>query len=232
MVSLRKQPLTAPITCSLDFKQAKMGRTRSERLKSKLPDQNAPKLGERATKRGKATAGSSSLRGLLSSASGGKVDKSVKSKPGIHLPGDKISPRLFEGSKVLNRGKVREEVTGANLMGQILTSKGESMVLTGDGKFQVVQEQRSPQTKMDLEELTRRLREKVKYNCLTCIKFMQSETAAKEHQAKQVEMCFVGQAGRRQRMQLKPTACKVVKERVFSDEEIRRKVEDHIFPSS
>ena len=97
-----------------------MGRTRSGRLaalkgrlEQKLPDQNAPKLPERATKRGK---GLSSLRGLLSSASGGKVDKSVKSKPGIHLPGDQISPRLFEGSKVLNRGKVREEVTGANLI--------------------------------------------------------------------------------------------------------------------
>ena len=219
-----------------------MGRTRSERVKGllieqKLLDQNAPKLPERPTKRGK---GSSSLRGLLSSASGGKVDKSVKSKPGIHLPGGQLSPRLFEGSKVLNRGKVREEVTlrnaekllesgcGTNLMGQILTNRGERMILTRDGKFQ---QQRSPQTKMDLEELTRRLREKVKYNCLTCIKFMQSEEAAKEHQAKQVEMCFVGQAGRRQRMQLKPTACKVIKERVFSDEEIRRKVEES-FPSS
>lgn len=216
-------------------------------IEQKIPDKNAPKLPERLAKREKAATESSSLRELLRSASGGKVQKS---KAGIHIPGGHLSPRLFEGSKVLNsRGKAGKEVAfrngdfgtekslgsgcGKNLMGKVLTRKGESMILTRDGKLIPVQEQTIPQTKMDSEKLRKKMAEKFKYNCLTCIKFMQSESAAKEHQAKQVKMCFVGQAGKRQRMQLKPTTCKVVRERVFSDEEIRQKVDEmYSFPSS
>ena len=219
-------------------------------------------------KRGRSVAGPS--RGILSIATGGKVEKSAKSKAGIHIPGGQLPSRLFQGSKVLNRGKVREKAAlsnadfdverllkseeseeeekdvqqkhqqegsqvktqaqvklgsgsksggggGRNLMGALLSS-GKAMVLTAGGNFvPVVEEQSRPKIKMALEELETKLKEKVKWNC-SCSKFLQSEAAAIAHM-KQAEICFGGRSG--QRMLFKATACKVTKERVFSDEAIK-----------
>ena len=103
---------------------------------------------------------------------------------------------------------------GSNLMGPVL-AKGEVMILTGGGKF--IQ---SPKIKMDLEDMASKMRLKAKWNCLTCVKFLQSEQAVAEH-LKQAEITFVG---RRQRMEFKPKTCQIKREQVFSEEDIQRKI--------
>ena len=74
------------------------------------------------------------------------------------------------------------------------------------------------QMKLDLDKIEDKMRSKEKFTCVKCIKYLQNKQAVEEH-LKQAQISFVG---RRARMQLKPTTCKVVKERVFNEEDILR----------
>ena len=104
-------------------------------------------------------------------------------------------------------------VGGVNLMGPLL-SPGQSLVLTQRGKL-YSQEERSPKMKMDLEKL---MRENKRWTCTSCCKSIFSEAAAAAH-LQQAKIMFVGR-----RMKLKPATCKVVVERVFSDEDIKKRL--------
>ena len=106
--------------------------------------------------------------------------------------------------------------TGANLMGPLLSKgTGESLLLTQGGKLIPL----VPKKKMDLEEMAKKMRVKVKWTCVTCAKYITSEQGVREH-VKQAQICF----GRRNRMQFKSATCKVVSERVFSEEDIKKRM--------
>ena len=82
-----------------------------------------------------------------------------------------------------------------------------------------------PKKKMDsdkLEEMISDMRSRVKYNCLTCMKYLPREQAVEEHK-NQAKITFVG---KRQRMQLLPTTCEVKKEKVYSEEDIQQRIRE------
>ena len=223
-----------------------MGRTRSGKVKKatrRLPVWNGNLPENLPSKR--ITARS---RGLLSRAAVGRVEKSEVAS---HLLPTRLktNPSLFEGQGVFNRGKAREKIvhlsnfdpekhqrcelnveevlelhrgvpTGGvtNLMGPLLSPSKKVAFDFESGKL--VQEQRSPKTKMDSEELANKMRLKMRWTCISCSKSIFSKATVADH-LKQAEITF----GSNRRMQFKPASCKVVAERVFSEEDILRKIE-------
>ena len=231
-----------------------MGRTGSGRVtKTKMPVWNGSCLPENLpTQRLSRRRRVESTGGLLSSGRVQKCAKPLSGRqiPGGLAPRLKQNQSLFEGLGVLNRGKAKKKVGlsnfdieklmesededeeeevmtssqvktehaeaggKANLMGPLISSPGETLLLTEGGKLIP---QRSPKMNVIVEE---EMRSKVKWNCLSCVKFLQNEKAVEDH-LKQAQISF---SGRRKRMQFKPTTCKIVKERVFNEEEIQRRL--------
>ena len=222
-------------------------------MKTKVPvwNGNLPELPERLSKRGKA-----GLLGGAAVGRVEKPAKSLPGShlPGGLAPRLKKNPMIFEGSQILNRGKTHKKVAyakeevqqevlqevqqevlqhqlsssssqvkteagggGANLMGPLLSKgKGETLMLTRGGNLIPL----APKKKIDLEELERKMKAKVKVTCVRCIKFLPSELAVQEH-LKQAQISIVGR-----RMHFKPATCKLVTERVYTDEQIMKRIID------
>ena len=181
-----------------------MGRTRSERG-NKLPVWN--NLPENFPERRKAGS-----RGVLSSAAVGRVGKPENSLPGSRL---KTNQRLLEGQGVLNRGKAHEK--GAffkthltNIDEESEESDEEEVLHEGVdqegvpavGGGNLMGPLLSPGQSLVLTQL---MRENKRWTCTSCCKSIFSENNVR-------------------REKLKPATCKVVVERVFSDEDIKKRL--------
>ena len=221
-------------------------------MKTKVPvwNGNLPELPERLSKRGKAELLGGAAVGRVE-----KPAKSLPGShlPRGLAPRLKTNPMIFEGSEILNRGKTHKKVAyakeevqqevlqevqqevlqhqlsssssqvkteaggGANLMGRLLSKgKGETLMLTRGGNLIPL----APKKKIDLEKLERQMKAKVKYTCVRCVKFLPSEQAVQEH-LKQAQISIVGR-----RMHFKPATCKLVTERVYTDEQIMKRIID------
>ena len=222
-------------------------------MKTKVPvwNGNLPELPERLSKRGKAELLGGAAVGRVE-----KPAKSLPGShlPRGLAPRLKTNPMIFEGSEILNRGKTHKKVAfakeelhhvvhqdvqqevqehqlsssssqvktqaaggGANLMGPLLSKgKGETLMVTRGGNLIPL----APKKKIDLEELARKMKTKVKWTCVRCVKFLPSEQAVQEH-LKQAQISIVGR-----RMHFKPATCKLVTERVYTDEQIMKRIID------
>ena len=222
-------------------------------MKTKVPvwNGNLPELPERLSKRGKAELLGGAAVGRVE-----KPAKSLPGShlPRGLAPRLKKNPMIFEGSEILNRGKTHKKVAfakeelhhvvhqdvqqevqehqlsssssqvktqaaggGANLMGPLLSKgKGETLMVTRGGNLIPL----APKKKIDLEELERQMKTKLKWTCVRCVKFLPSEQAVQEH-LKQAQISIVGR-----RMHFKPATCKLVTERVYTDEQIMKRIID------